>query len=241
MEFKNVYEDGRRAESYSNLEFPATYYLAFRDLPAIIGDYSKGGTALDFGCGAGRSTRFLRELGFDAVGVDISREMLARALERDPTGDYRYVPNEDLSSLTPHSFDLILSAFTFDNIPAMEKKVQIFQSFRMLLKDTGCIINLVSSPEIYTHEWTSFSTKDFPQNSTAKSGEKVFIVMLDVEDRRPVEDIFWTDEAYAEVYRQADLKIVRKHRPLGDPSEPFQWVSETTVSPWVIYVLQSTT
>jgi hypothetical protein len=111
----------------------------------------------------------------------------------------------------------------------------------MLLKDTGCIINLVSSPEIYTHEWTSFSTKDFPQNSTAKSGEKVFIVMLDVEDRRPVEDIFWTDEAYAEVYRQADLKIVRKHRPLGDPSEPFQWVSETTVSPWVIYVLQSTT
>jgi len=31
---------------------------------------------------------------------------------------------------------------------------------------------IVSRPEIYTYEWASFSTKDFPENRQAKSGTK---------------------------------------------------------------------
>jgi len=27
------------------------------------------------------------------------------------------------------------------------------------------------------------------------------------------------------------------HQPLGRPEEPFAWVSETSISPWVIHVL----
>src|SRR4249920_1211430 len=120
--FSNVYADRARAEAYATLEFPGTYYLAYRDLPAIIGEHVRGRKAIDFGCGAGRSTRFLRELGFDVVGVDISEPMLTRARDRDPQGDYRLVPAGDLSSLVANAYDLVLSAFTFDNIPTMEKK-----------------------------------------------------------------------------------------------------------------------
>jgi len=39
----------------------------------------RGRKAVDFGCGAGRSTRFLRTLGFDAVGVDDYHEAYRRA------------------------------------------------------------------------------------------------------------------------------------------------------------------
>ena len=67
-EFSNVYDDPLRAEAYSTLEFPGTYYLAFRDLPPILRTCVQGTRALDFGCGAGRSTRFLRGLGFETVG-----------------------------------------------------------------------------------------------------------------------------------------------------------------------------
>ncbi len=35
----NCYEDARRAEAYARLEFPGTYYLAYRDLPQIIRRY----------------------------------------------------------------------------------------------------------------------------------------------------------------------------------------------------------
>jgi hypothetical protein len=39
MDFTNVYEDAKRAESYARLEFPGTYYLAYRDIPGIIEKY----------------------------------------------------------------------------------------------------------------------------------------------------------------------------------------------------------
>ena len=237
QEFSNVYNDRARADAYAQLEFPGTYYLAFRDLPALIGEHVRGRKALDFGCGAGRSTRFLRELGFDAVGVDISEPMLARARERDPAGVYALVPDGDLGGLAEGTYDLVLSAFTFDNIPTMEKKIALLASLNRLLKDGGRIVNLVSAPDIYVNEWASFSTKDFPANRTAQSGDKVLIVMLDVEDRRPVEDILCTDDDYQEAYRQAGLTPIATHRPLAKPAEAYSWVSETTTAPWVIYVL----
>ncbi len=102
----------------------------------------------------------------------------------------------------------------------------------------GRIVNLVSAAEIYVHEWASFSTRDFPENRTAKAGDTVRIVMLDVEDRRPVEDVFWTDSDYQAVFRSAGLDLLETHRPLGKPSDPYAWVSEDKVSPWAIYVLR---
>jgi SAM-dependent methyltransferase len=235
--FSNVYDDGARAHAYAELEFPGTYYLAYRDLPAIIKAHVRGGKALDFGCGAGRSTRFLRGLGFDVVGVDISEPMLARARERDPAGTYHRVPDGDLGGFAAGTCDLVLSAFTFDNIPGLERKVALLKTLGRLLNDGGRIVNLVSAPEIYLNEWASFTTKDFPENRTARSGDMVRIVMLDVEDGRPVEDILCSDEDYQEAYRRAGLVPVETCRPLGRPTEACAWVSETTIAPWVIYVL----
>lgn len=236
-EFHNVYADERRASSYADLEFPGTYYLAFRDLPAILERHVSGRVALDFGCGTGRSTRFLRELGYDAIGVDIAERMLARARTIDPGGDYMLIPDGELGDLKNSSFDLVLSTFTFDNIPAKAKRLALFEGLAGLLAEGGRIVNLVSAPEIYVNEWASFSTRDFPENRSACSGDPVRIVMLDVRDKRPVEDVLWTDDDYRELYAAAGLEVLEVHRPLGRESDPCSWVSETRVSPWVIYVL----
>ncbi len=238
MEFSNSYEDTKRAEAYAKLEFPSTYYLAYRDLPEIIFEHVKGRRAIDFGCGAGRSTRFLQKLGFDVVGVDISEDMLKKAREIGSNGDYRLIENGDLSQFEDNAYDLVLSAFTFDNIPTMETKVKNFREIGRLLKGEGRIANLVSSPEIYTHEWASFSTKDFPENKYAKSGDKVRIIQTDLEDKRPVEDVVWTDEYYQMVFNRAGLESVKTYKPLAKESEPYKWVNETRIAPWVIYVLK---
>lgn len=239
MDFSNVYEDARRAEAYSKLEFPGTYYLAYRDLPDIISDHVEGTNALDFGCGTGRSTRFLRRLGFTAVGVDISEDMLKKARELDPKGDYRLIEDSDFSQFKHKSFDLVLAAFTFDNISTMRKKVMIFRGIRNLLKSRGRMVYLVSSPEIYTHEWASFSTKDFPENKQARNGDEVRIIQTDTEDKRPVVDIIWTPEYCQETYKKAGLVIVETYKPLAKTSEPYRWVNETRIAPWTIYVLRS--
>ena len=240
MNFINCYEDASRADAYATLEFANTYYLAYRDLPTILSEYVAGTKALDFGCGTGRSTRFLRKLGFDVIGVDVSEDMLRVARDLDPSGDYHLVPGDDLTEFAPETFDLIVSLFTFDNIPGTAK-VRILSDLRNLLRPDGTTVSVVSSPEIYTHEWASFTTRDFPENAAARSGDVVRIVVTDHHDRRPVEDILWTEESYREVCREAGLQAVEIFKPLAKGDEPYPWVSETRIPPWVIYVLRRAT
>jgi len=234
---ENCYEDGARAAAYAQLAFANTYHLAFRDVPQIARQQVRGRRAMDFGCGTGRSTRFLKSLGFDAVGVDIAPQMVAQARKLDPAGSYRLVTGETLEDFADGSFDLVLCAFPFDNIPGFEHKVRLFRALRRVIADDGRIINIVSSPDIYTHEWASFTTADFPENRHAKPGDVVRIITTDFGDRRPCEDILWPDESYREVYARADLDVVSMLKPLATGEESYAWVNETTIAPWVVYVL----
>lgn len=237
MAFTNCYEDATRAESYAHLEFANTYYLAYRDLPQIISEHIAGTKAIDFGCGTGRSTRFARQLGLSVTGVDIAPEMIAKARELDPGGDYRLIQGTDLSGFQTRRYDLVLSVFTFDNIPGFETKVRLFHDLGALLNASGKMVSVVSSPEIYLHEWASFSTKEYPENRFARSGDVVRIITKDFADRRPAEDILWTDESYRDVYGVASLELVATYKPLAKGDETYKWVNETRIAPWVIYVL----
>ncbi|WP_306591626.1 class I SAM-dependent methyltransferase [Geothrix sp. 21YS21S-4] len=235
MAFANAYDDETRAASYAELAFPGTYHLAFRDLPGLLG--MPNGRALDFGCGAGRSTRFLQRLGFAVEGVDISEAMLAEARSRDPEGSYHRVPDGDLSLLADGRYATILSAFTFDNVRP-EAKGALIGHLARLLEPGGRLLNLVSSEELYRMEWASFSTAPFQGNQRPLPGDEVFTVMKDVADARPVADIFCPERDYLALYRAAGLVRLQAHRPLGRPDEPFEWISELTTAPWRIDVLE---
>jgi len=238
--FANCYEDGARAEAYATLEFKNTYHLAYRDIPAILAEHVRGRKSLDFGSGTGRSTRFLRQLGFEVTGVDIAEDMIRKARELDPSGDYRLIPGDDLSAFPSAIYDLVFAAFTFDNIAGKnnDNKVRILRDLGRLLSREGKLVLIVSSPEIYTHEWASFSTKGFPENQLAKSGDKVRIIVTDHADPRPVEDILWTDEAYRKVFEEAGLCLRGRYFPLAAGDEPYSWVSEAEIAPWAVYVLE---
>jgi SAM-dependent methyltransferase len=236
--FRNAYEDAGYAASYAKLEFPGTYYLAFRDLPAIFREHVTGTRAIDFGCGAGRSTRFLRSCGISAVGIDIAEEMVAQARELDPGGTYVLVPDGDYEALGEGAFDLVFSAFTFDNVPTQEAKVRALRGIRRLLAPHGRFVSVVSSPELYTHEWASFSTARFPENRAANTGDVVRCVNVALDDHRPVDDVFWSDAAWAETHALAGLEPVQEYRPLARDDEPYEWVNETRIAPWVVYVLR---
>jgi SAM-dependent methyltransferase len=239
MGFINCYQDAGRAAAYATLEFANTYRLAYRDLPQVFAAHTTATRALDFGCGTGRSTRFLRQHGFRVTGVDIADDMLQIARATDPAGDYRLVPGDDLSGLAGEAFDLILSAFTFDNIPA-DDKTRIFADLGGLLAPQGVIVSIVSSPELYIHDWASFTTHVFPENRQARDGDRVRTIVLDHHDERPVDDVYCTDGAYRAVYAAAGLEVARVCRPLATGDEPYVWVNETVIPPWVIYVLRRT-
>jgi len=238
MNFSNCYEDNTLAEAYAKLEFPGTYYLAYRDIPKLIEKFVKGKSALDFGCGTGRSTRFLEKYGLSVTGIDISPDMLAKAEEADNSGEYILVNDGNFQPLESRRFDLIQSVFTFDNTPTYEQKLKNLSGLTPMLGEGGVMINLVSRPEIYIHEWASFSTKDFPENKKAKSGDRVKIIITAISDSRPVTDVVWDDPSYRDLFAKAGLEVIASHAPLGQRSEPFAWINETQIAPWQIYVLK---
>jgi len=240
-EFTNVYADAERAAAYSRLAFPGTYWLAFRDVPAMLKEHVRGHAVLDFGCGTGRSTRFLRDHGFDVTGVDISGEMIDRARALDPSGAYIQIADGDFAAIRDRRFDLVFCAFTFDNIPGPDHRAALLRGLRDLLTATGRIVMIASTAEIYQYEWASFSTNAFPENAHADSGDSVRIVMKDVPDSRPVVDILWQDWDYTELFDESGLELVTEHRPLGRADEPIAWITERTIAPWVIYVLAALT
>lgn len=237
--FANAYADPVRAGAYADLGLAGTYRLAFRDIPALLARHVAGTLALDFGCGAGRSSRFLQALGFMVTGVDIAPAMLAEARARDPQGRYLLVPDGDLSPLGAARFDLVFCAYPFDNIPGLDHRRRLFRQFAERLTPGGRVVNLVSAPALYHHDWLSFTAREFPGNATAASGDRVQVTIRDGTDQRPVDDLYWTAADYQLLYDAAGLHLIETHRPLGRSDDPEPWVTELTVSPWVIDVVGS--
>ncbi len=135
--------------------------------------------------------------------------MIAKARELDPAGDYRLIRDGDFGGIAPGRADIVLSAFTFDNIAAAEKD-RLFRGLSSLLCPEGVLVSIVSSPEIYLHEWASFSTKEFPENRFASSGDLVKIITTDHADARAVEDILCTDDAYRDLFAGRRSEVCRR-------------------------------
>jgi SAM-dependent methyltransferase len=139
--------------------------------------------------------------------------MLDQARALDLLGDYRLVRENIPSEFVQGSFDVILAAFTFDNIPSDEAKLAALRGLRSVLGPDGCLLLIVSSPAIYVNEWASFSTRDFPENRNARDGDWVRIVMLDVPDRRPVNDVICTDDHYRRLFETGGFRVLDVQSP----------------------------
>lgn len=229
------FDYSKYAEVYAQLDITGTYYVAYRDLPKIIATYVKGRQALDYGCGTGRSTRFLKKLGFQVAGVDINRKMLNEAKKKDGTRGYYLIKSGDLHLFKDNCFDLILSAFTFDGIPSKDEGVKISKEMKRVLKDKGIIIHITSTPELYQHHWVSFMS-GFPENKIAKSGDRVRIDVRGTNIK--VYDYAWEDKDYREIFVAAGLQLVKLLKPLAKSSEPYAWMHEKKIAPWLVYVLK---
>ena len=163
---------------------------------------------------------------------------LARAA--DPSGRYVLIEDGDYGLFQPRTFDLILSTFAFDNIPGVKHRTRILEALGRLLRDDGRIVLVDCTPELYVNEWVSFSTKDFPENRRAGSGEVAYAVFTEVGDRRPVVDFIWFHDDYLELFAASGLDLIAHHQPLGRDDEPYAWVCETSIAPFSIYVLAPT-
>ena len=96
-----------------------------------------GATILDAGCGPGHHTRFFKKAGFNPVGIDFSRSMLAIAASKNHHIPFYY--GDILSGALPHTcFDGVWSAVTLNHIPAEEMPLAL-ENLVAMLKWNGFI------------------------------------------------------------------------------------------------------
>jgi len=231
MKFFNY---GRYSEDYSKLKITKTYYLAFRDIPQILHKLVNGKKALDYGCGTGRSTRFLKKLGFEVIGVDINEKMLEKAKRLDKEGCYSHIKSANLDLFENNFFDLIFCAFIFDSIPSKIDMIKILKEFRKKLKSKGAIIIITSTPELYFHNWASFIS-NFPENKNTRAGDKVRIHIKGTNIK--VFDYLWYDGDYKSVFQKSNLRVIKGYKPLANGTEKYKWINEKKIPPWFVYVL----
>jgi len=221
---------------YAELGISGTYYLAFRDLDEYLIPFS-GKPALDFGCGAGRSSRFLKKFGIDVTGVDHNQEMIDQARIQDPQGMYQVIPPGDLSQFADHTFDLIFSSFVLMEISSLEGIAAIIKEMNRTLKPDGRLITIVSYAPISTCRCVSFN-KDFPENQNLKSGAQLRLDITDASRTFTLYDYYWTEQDYRQVFSVAGLSVTNVLKPLGVPEDGIAWQAETTTPPFTIFILQ---
>lgn len=107
---------------------------------------ANGGKAvLDLGCGSGVQTKQLLEEGLDALGLDISRNMIEEAKKRAPLGKFMV---GDMANLTfeTNSFDGVYARASLLHIPK-DKTKSVLKNIAKILKTGGIFYLAVKEGE----------------------------------------------------------------------------------------------
>lgn len=210
--------------------------LVFRVLEQRLLALASQGEALDVGCGTGRSTRFLKRFGLEAVGLDVSATRLHEARRLDPEGQYQPYSRGQAFPFPSHHFQIVLATWVLLEIGTLEAMAQLLQEAARVLHPEGTLFVATNTPEFYAHRWLT-SAVNFPENRPPlRSGQTVKVLLL--PEQLQIEDYFWSDGDYRTVFSQVGLTIRDALYPTALPSEP-GWQDETRVAPYVIYELST--
>lgn len=99
-----------------------------------------GKRVLDVGCGAGRTTEFLRTLQVDYTGVDYSERMIAQCRARFPESTCMRCDARDLSRFSDRSFDFVLFSNNGLDCLVHEDRLQVLCEIGRVLEDGGLFV-----------------------------------------------------------------------------------------------------
>lgn len=232
------------SSQYSQLKIEDSYFLAFRAAAELLRKHGSLGTKLlDFGCGTGRSTRFLKTIGFEPTGVDISQDMLKEARQMGQE-DYYWLNPKKVSfseQFSEQSFDAIFQSFVLLEYSSLSQMVDTFEEFNRVLCDDGIAVIVTGSEDYYRHDWLSFkigeSDEETPDETRSiTSGDKVRVSIKGTDI--VLFDYVWTNSDYRWVFQKSRFDVIDMVSPLARGDEPFEWVNEREFPCWTIYVLK---
>lgn len=236
--------DTSEANKYSKISLvgEGTLFLAFRDFKELIHTHLPNLSfgeikAIDYGCGAGRSTRYLKHLGIRQVdGFDISQEMLAEAKFFDPDGLYEKIESGSVP-VADSTYDLALLSFVTVALESKSDLLHIFQELSRTLQKNGMVMSLALSESFWNpaHRWVTYK-QDYPENYHPISGQKSRLTITSIN--LELTDTFWLESDVIDCAQQAGLSFIKKHHSLGKPEDGIVWQDEALYPPYTILIFK---
>lgn len=121
-------------------KYAEQYFDDMVDVPYIdkfLAKLPKKGKILDVGSGPGQFAKHMTEKGFEVIGIDFSKEMVAIANGKIPTVIFRHMDMRQLD-FPDNSFDGLFSAYSLIHIPS-EEVLETLKGFRRVLKVGGYV------------------------------------------------------------------------------------------------------
>lgn len=98
------------------------------------------GRVLELGCGAGRITGYLVDLGKEVTGLDVSPRMLDECRRRYPAGRFVEGNLEDLSQFAPASLDVVVAGYNVLDIFGDAQRRRTLGEIHRVLAPGGLLI-----------------------------------------------------------------------------------------------------
>ena len=188
---------------------------------------------LDYGCGSGIFSRYLRDNGSRVTGVDVSETMIKVARLNDPENiSYHGISSGEVGFLPDRSFDHVVSNFVLCTIPSIHEIRKIIKEIHRVLKKNGLFI-------IMNSNWERSNGKEFISYKleyckNLLPGQRIN-AMLKTDPPIIFEDYFWPRKDYIQSLLDFGFSIQAIEEPIAENNQA-PWVDEVTHPPFIIIV-----
>jgi ubiquinone/menaquinone biosynthesis C-methylase UbiE len=206
-----------------------TYQIGFDAVRELLGPV-EGKVLLDFGCGTGRSTAFLKTLGAGHVyGVDHDPDMIVEAEARDLSG-VTFSAAEGTIPLPDASVDSAVSLNVFIEMRTPQEMRRACGEIARTLRPGGLFVLESTSPAAFGHIFRSYG---YPHTEPLRSGDTTTCIVTTPNGPLVIEDTYWTEDDYTGALQHAGLTVTTIAYPR--PRDPSAWATdEATVPPSIV-------
>jgi len=218
------------AELYGMLGIEGTtYQIGFDAVRELLGNVN-GQTLLDFGCGAGRSTAFLKGLGAGHVyGVDHDRNMIDQAQSQE-VGGVTFICIDGPIPLPDASLDGAVSLNVFIEIRTPGEMRSACAEIARTLRPGSPFVLESSSAMAFGHTFRNYR---YPATGPLRSGDTTPCIVTTPGGQFTITDTYWTEDDYVDAVEHAGLTVTTIAYPM--PPDPSAWsTDEASVPPCML-------
>lgn len=228
METSKIWD--KIANEYANQYYAITdWRLGYKVVEELL-DEICGKKILDYGCGSGKFSRRLRDLGGIITAVDASQNAITEAIKNYDKGiSYKFIENDNLSFIEGQSIDHAIATFVFCTIEKESQLLNIVNQIYQKLKVNGELIILDPHPSSPGYNYISMKREKPKEIRTG------IPIKVELTGMKNIFYDYWRSiEDYKRILKKANFAIEAIKEPIIDNTKESFWKDERIQAPLII-------